>query len=127
VADYRGLVNAAKAGRSRPRHLQLIGSIAVEGRKFRTCLGIPLGSTTALTALKRDFRSVQGADIPGARWYFSNVPTAALVGRRLADRPHGRWPVIALLRGLRHGRGMMVDNEPVLAVLYVSEAVARGE
>jgi hypothetical protein len=42
VADYRGLVNAAKAGRSRPHRLQLIASIAVEGRKFRTCLGIPL-------------------------------------------------------------------------------------
>jgi hypothetical protein len=44
VADYRGLVNAAKAGRSRPHHLQLIASIAVEGRKLRTCLGIPLWS-----------------------------------------------------------------------------------
>src|ERR1700722_18138713 len=52
---------------------------------------------------------------------------AAIVGRRLAERPRGRRRAIALLRRLWHGRGMMVDNKPVLAVLYVSEAVARGE
>jgi hypothetical protein len=32
-----------------------------------------------------------------------------------------------LFRRLRHGRGMMVDNEPVLGVLYVSEAVAPAD
>ena len=32
-----------------------------------------------------------------------------------------------LLRRLWHGRGMMVDNEPISAVVYIREAVARGE
>ena len=32
-----------------------------------------------------------------------------------------------LFRRLRHGRGMMVENEPVLGVLYVSEAVAPAD
>jgi hypothetical protein len=41
----------------------------------------------------------------------------------LAERPRGRWRATALLRRLWHGRGMMVDNEPILAVLHVSEAV----
>src|SRR6202790_4302518 len=41
--------------------------------------------------------------------------------RRLPAKPG------ELFRRLWHGRGMMVDDEPVLAVLYVSEAVARGE
>src|ERR1700743_2133285 len=63
----------------------------------------------------------------GVGRHVSNVPTAAFVDRRLAERARGRWGAIALLRRLWHGRGMMVDEEPVLAVLYVSEAVARGE
>jgi hypothetical protein len=34
---------------------------------------------------------------------------------------------VKLLRRLGHCRGMMVDNEPVFAFLYVSKAVARRE
>jgi hypothetical protein len=45
---------------------------------------VRFGSTTALIALKRDFRSILRADVRGARWHVANAPISE-VGRLLFD------------------------------------------
>jgi hypothetical protein len=85
VAGYRGLVNAAKAGRSRPHDLQLIASIAVEGRQFRTCLRIRLWVKSAVLTTGRrlpvypDQRT--SSDRPGWSGGASNELAAFVVAR----------------------------------------------
>jgi hypothetical protein len=74
VADYRGLVNAAKAGRSPPHHLQLIASIAVEGSKFRTCLAFRFGSIASYERAQITSGLCLKADISRAGRHVSKVP-----------------------------------------------------
>lgn len=103
-----------------------VAALAEANRRYQEYRGLPVGRQSGATA-----KYMSGLWSYIARLLVSlRLSTTGRTRRGIERRkPVFRWRRFSyfkeLFRRRRHGRGMVVNNEPFVAVLDVSEAVAR--